>query len=108
MDENFGVRLKELSRRLEIKSSQQAAAEEYFNLIEILAEPQCTNSSEDVDAASICHRHTEKATEFSKKLAKIAYATSKFQAVLTEDQQKILHVLNFEWVMLNCRQQIHQ
>jgi hypothetical protein len=103
MHEHFGTRLNELSKRLNIKSSQQATWEEYAKLIEMLAEQPVKKPSDDADTATISLYHAESATEFSRKLAKIADATSKFKAVLTEDQQTILHVLNFEWVMFHFR-----
>jgi len=78
------------------------------SLIKMLADQQVTKPNDDADTATISHRRTERAAEFSKRLARIAYTTSKFQTVLTEEQQKILHVLNFEWVMLYCRQQVQQ
>lgn len=103
MHEHFGTRLNELSIRLEIKSSQQANWEEYARLIEILAEQPVKKQNDDADTATTSRYRAESATEFSRKLTMIADATSKFKAVLTEDQQTILHVLNFEWVMFHFR-----
>ncbi len=95
--------MNELSERLEIKSSQQEAWNEYANLISMIEEQQVKKTNDDSDSVNISPCKAERETEFLSKLSRIADATSKFKAVLTEEQQKILHVFNFEWIMLHGR-----
>jgi hypothetical protein len=85
------ARLDKLAERLEIKSSQQAAWEEFTKSIEPLLEQHVKNPDDDADAAAIARFRAERATEFARKLAGIADATAKLQKVLTADQQKILN-----------------
>lgn len=91
MHEHMKDRLDNLAERLEIKASQQAAWEEFAKSIGILTERSVKKPNDDADAASIARYRAEKATEFAKKLTRIADATAKLQKVLTEDQRKILN-----------------
>ena len=91
MHEHMKSRLDKLAERLEIKSSQQAAWGEFAKSVETLAERSVKKPNEDADAATISRYRAEKATEFAKKLTRIADATAKLQTALTEDQRKILN-----------------
>ena len=90
MHQHMKAILDNLAERLEIKSSQQAAWGEFAKSVETLAERSEKKPNEDADAATISRYRAEKATEFAKKLTRIADATAKLQTVLTEDQRKIL------------------
>jgi len=88
-------RLDRLASRLEIKASQQPAWEAYSQAVANIAPPKDagnkeTKPVENEDAATIMHRRADRVAEMAKKLAAIADATDKLQAVLTEDQRKIL------------------
>ena len=77
---------------LEIKASQQAVWEAYVAAnIELLNgyatfKPVAPNT----DAAGIVRQHADHAAVFAQNIAKVADATEKLQAVLTEDQRKVL------------------
>lgn len=105
MEKYLKTKLNELSEHFEIKSSQHAAWNEYTRLIEMLSEQHVKKPSDDADATTISRYRAEMATVFPKELSRIAKATSKLLKALTDDQQKILHLLNFELVMLPFRQQ---
>jgi hypothetical protein len=90
MHEHMKARLDKLAERLEIKSSQQAAWEEFAKSVEPLVEPGVKKPNDDADAATIVRYRAERATEFAKKLTGIADATAKLQKILTADQRKIL------------------
>ena len=91
MHELMKARLDKLADRLEIKASQQTAWEEFSKSVRTMAERNVKKPSDDADAATISRYRAEMATEFSKKLTRIADATAKLQKTLTEDQQKILN-----------------
>jgi phage protein D len=91
MHEHMKARLDKLAERLEIKSSQQGAWEAFSKSVEMLADRAVKNPNEDADAAAIASYRAESATEFARKLTAIADATAKLQAVLTEDQRKLLN-----------------
>ena len=91
MHEHIKVRLDKLAERLEIKASQQAAWGEFAKSVEMLAERSVKKPNDDADAATISRYRAEMATEFAKKLTKIADATAKLQKALNEDQRKILN-----------------
>lgn len=90
MQEHMKARLDRLAERLEIKSSQQAAWEEFAKSVEMLADRNIKKPNDSADAATISRYHAERATEFAKKLTKIADATAKLQSALSADQRKIL------------------
>ena len=108
MEKYLKTKLTELSKHFEIKSSQQAIWEEYTKLIEMLSELHLKKQSEDTDAATISPYQNETTTAYQKILTGIAKATSKLLKKLTKDQQRILHLLNFELVMLPFRQQMQR
>lgn len=91
MHGHMKARLDKLAERLEIKSSQQAAWGEFTKSVEMLAERSVKKPSGDADATTISRYRAEKATEFAKKLTKIADATAKLQKLLTDDQKKTLN-----------------
>src|SRR5208282_2411668 len=91
MHEHMKAELNKLAERLEIKSSQQAAWEEYANSVNALAERSMKKPNDDSDATTISRYRADRASEFAKKLAVIADATDKLQKALTEDQRKILN-----------------
>lgn len=90
MHEHMKARLDKLAERLKIRSSQQAAWEEFYRSVEMLAERSVNKPIKDADAATILRYRAERATEFAKKLTKIADATANLQTALTEEQRKIL------------------
>lgn len=91
MHEHMKDRLDKLAERLEIKSSQQAAWGEFAKSVGMLSEQGVKKPNDDADATTISRYRAEKATEFAKKLTRIADATAKLQTALTEDQRKILN-----------------
>ena len=85
---------------LDSKYSHQATCNEYVKLVGMLLKQNVDKASEEeTDSPS----RGAMASEFSKRLTRIAETTSKLQAVLNEDEQKILHLLNFEWIRLYWR-----
>ena len=90
MHEHMKARLDKLADRLEIKASQQAVWEEFAKSVEMLADRNTKKPNDAADAATISRYRAERATEFANKLSKIADATAKLQAALSEDQRKIL------------------
>jgi hypothetical protein len=84
------MRLHGMEDRLEIKSSQLAAWEDYAKAMEAMAERPAKMAESKDDAASIAHFHADRAAELAKKLTRVADATDKLQAVLNEDQRKLL------------------
>jgi hypothetical protein len=93
--------LKELFNRLDSKYSNQNTWNEYVKLIGMLLK-QCVKEPSDADDINSPLR-TKMANELPKRLARISEATSKLRAVFTADEQKTLHLLNFEWVKLYCK-----
>ena len=84
-------RLDKLEGRLEIKSSQLASWDEFAKSVESLSERHVKEPSPDADASTVSRYRAERAAEMAKNLATIADTTAKLQAVLTEDQKKILN-----------------
>ena len=84
-------KLDKLAERLEIKSSQQAAWGEFAKSVEAMAEQHAKKPKDDADAAAISRYQAERATEFAKKLTRIADSTGKLQKLLTGDQRNILN-----------------
>jgi hypothetical protein len=91
MHEFMKSRLGKLEGRLEIKSSQLASWDEFAKSVESLSERHVKEPSPDADAATVSRYRAERAAEMAKNLATIADATAKLQAVLTEDQKRILN-----------------
>jgi hypothetical protein len=80
---------------LEIKASQQAAWDTYaaakLDLVASFGAMMKPATSDDLDAAAAAHKHADHAAEIAQKLAKLADATDKLQAVLSDDQRKVLN-----------------
>jgi hypothetical protein len=80
---------------LEIKASQETAWEAYaaakLDLAAFFGTMMKPVAAEELDAAATARKHAEHATEIAQKLAKVADATDKLQAVLSEDQRKVLN-----------------
>jgi phage gp16-like protein len=91
MHEHIKLRLNKLSERLEIKSSQLNAWDEYSKSVESLVEPNSNKPKEDADAQTIARYRADRAAGMAKKLSVIADTTAKLQSVLTEDQRKIFN-----------------
>jgi hypothetical protein len=91
MHEFMKSRLEKLAARLEIKSSQLAPWDEFAKSVELLSEKHVKEPGLDADAATVMRYRAETAAELARNLASIADSTAKLQAVLTEDQKKILN-----------------
>lgn len=98
--------MNELLERLDNKYSHQATWNEYVKLTGMLLGPSGKKPNDDEETYS--PSRTEMANEFSKSLIMISTATSKLLTVFNEDEQKLLHLLNFEWVKLYCRKLMQQ
>lgn len=98
MHDHMKQRLDRLAGRLEIKSSQQAAWEEFSKSVETLADRNSNQPDANADAAAISRYHAERATEIAKKLTVIADTTAKLQKVLNEDQRKILNQVSHRFL----------
>ena len=83
------MRLQRMENRLEIKSSQLKTWEQYADAVGALAEPPAGKAESRDDAAAVSHDSADRAAKFAQKLARVADATDKLQAVLNEDQRKI-------------------
>lgn len=107
MHEHMKARLDKLAGRLEIKASQQAVWEEFAKSVEMLSERSVNKPNDDADAATISRYRADKASEFAKKLTKVADATAKLQTALTEDQRKILNQVSHRFLDMrhgrNCK-----
>ncbi len=80
---------------LEIKASQQSVWEAYaaakLDLAKSFGAMMQPGQGSDLDAAAAAHRRADRAADIAQKLAKLADATEKLQAVLSEDQRKVLN-----------------
>ena len=85
------ARLDRLAQRLEIKASQQAVWEDFAKSIESLPDWNAKKPGDDADAATIARYRANRASEMAGKLTRIADATARLQAALSEDQRKILN-----------------
>lgn len=88
--EFMNAKLDSDANRLEIKSSQQGAWDEYASARKAFAERAPGKKPDAMDAASITKYHAERATEFARKLTTLAAATAKLQATLSPEQRKTL------------------
>lgn len=79
-----------LANRLEIKASQQNAWQAFVKTLETTTERPAKNAEIKTDAASIARLHADMAAARAQKLAQIADATAKLQAVLDPDQRRTL------------------
>jgi hypothetical protein len=85
-------RLDKAATMLEIKASQEPAWKTFaaanMDLVSSFADRK--PFSRDADAATVTRQHADKAAAIAQTLAKLADATEKLQAVLNEDQRKVL------------------
>lgn len=91
MQSHMKARLTRMGERLEIKASQQAAWSDYVKARESLMEKRRVRPAPDADAATVARSRAEFAGERARKLAVVSDATAKLQAVLGEDQRKVLN-----------------
>ncbi len=89
--EHMKIGLDRLAQRLEIKASQQAVWEDFTKSVEMLTDQNAKKPDDDADAATIAHYRADRAAVFASKLNRIADATSRLQAMLSEDQRKIFN-----------------
>jgi hypothetical protein len=78
---------------LEIKASQEPAWKAYAaaSVDMVTAIGDTKPLPHDADAAAIVHQHADRAALMAQNLAKLADATDKLQAVLGEDQRRVLN-----------------
>ncbi len=93
MHDYLQTRLNRLAERLEIKSSQQAAWDEYSSAVSAMTEQNVAQPADAADAAAIARYRADRAAELSGKMSKIADATSNLQSVLTEEQRKTFNTV---------------
>jgi len=86
-----GKHLDREAAMLEIKASQQAAWDAYAAArLDLMASFDHARPPADADAASLAHRRAEQASALAARLNALADATDKLQAVLGDDQRKVL------------------
>jgi len=85
------ARLTQLANRLEIKASQQSAWQGFADAFTALHEGRIDPPAKDADAAALAQFHAKLAASHAEKLARVAEATTKLQAVLEPDQRKVLN-----------------
>ena len=95
------ARLDELLEHLDTKYSHQSSWNTYIELVGTLLKQGVIKSNDNEEDKS--SSRTEIVNEFTKRLIKISAATLKLQTVFNEDEQRFLHLLNFEWIKLYCR-----
>ena len=91
----------ELLEHLDTKYSHQSSWNTYIELVGTLLKQGVIKSNDNEEDKS--SSRTEIVNEFTKRLIKISAATLKLQTVFNEDEQRFLHLLNFEWIKLYCR-----
>jgi len=98
--------MNKLLERLDNKYSNQAIWTEYVKLVGLLLKQRIKKPDDVVDNSFLSR--AEMKNEFSKRLTMISAATSKLLPVFNEDEKKILHLLNFEWINFYCTELMHQ
>lgn len=78
------------ANRLELKASQQAVWQDYAKARAALADRMFVKPAQDADAGAIAKIRAERAAESARKLAALADATAKLQAVLSPEQRLTL------------------
>lgn len=80
---------------LEIKASQQPAWEAYsaakLDMLSVFGTMGPAKPAVDADAAALARQHADHAAVIAQKLSVLADATAKLQAVLSDDQRKVLN-----------------
>ncbi len=84
------AKLERDANRLEIKASQQAAWQTYASARTALAERTFHRPAPDADAATIAKARADGAADGARKLAVLADATTKLEAVLSPEQRTTL------------------
>lgn len=84
------AKLERDANRLEIKASQQVAWQAYASARSAFAERTFSRPAPDADAATIAKARADRAADGARKLATLADATSKLEAVLSPEQRKTL------------------
>jgi hypothetical protein len=99
MQEHVKARLDRLAGRLEIKASQEQAWEGFAQAVENLFGHKDDKMDaarggakhDEEDAAALIRHRADRTADKAKKLAAVADAADKLQAVLTDEQRKILN-----------------
>ena len=84
------AKLEKDANRLEIKASQQVAWQAYASARSALTERTFSRPATDADAATIAKARADRAADGARKLAVLAEATTKLQAVLSPEQRRTL------------------
>ena len=82
-------RIAKMASRLEIKASQQAAWGDYVKAREGMMANRPARPARDADAATIARARADHVADKGRKLAVVADATGRLQAVLTPEQRKV-------------------
>lgn len=82
--------LEQDANRLEIKASQQGVWQDYAKARIALSERDFTRPAQELDPAAMVRLHADRAAEGARKLAVLADATAKLQAVLSPEQRQTL------------------
>ncbi len=90
MQARQGQRLDRLGARLEIKASQQEAWTAYRKVRETMFQDRPQRPGRDADAATLTRFRAEMAQRRAQRMASVAEATAKLQAVLEPEQRKVL------------------
>jgi hypothetical protein len=90
MQERMQQRLDRLAARLDIKTSQQSAWDEFRRTVTSMFKDRPQRPSADADAATLMRFRAEMAQRRAQQLATVAEATAKLQTALEPEQRKIL------------------
>jgi hypothetical protein len=85
------TRLDRVANRLEIKASQQSAWDSFAKAVSAMPAMSIKRPDGDADAATLARFRADRAAAFAAKLAQVADATAKLQAILTPEQRKTLN-----------------
>jgi hypothetical protein len=85
------ARLDTMANRLEIKASQQGAWDSFAKAVSAMPALSIKRPDPDADAATLARFGADRAAAFAAKLAQVADATAKLQAVLTPEQRQTLN-----------------
>ncbi len=89
MQAKMKERIAKMASRLEIKASQQAAWGDYVKAREGMMANRPARPARDADAATIARARADHVADMGRKLAVVADATGRLQAVLTPEQRKV-------------------
>jgi hypothetical protein len=82
--------LEQDANRLEIKASQQGVWQDFAKARMALAERSFGRPAQELDPAAMARLHADRAAEGARKLAVLADATAKLQAILSPEQRQTL------------------